>query len=478
VSVQSYVQVPERDSSDNLAPFDWGLGFAFAHWRALIQIALAPALIKVGLRYFEFFRPLSLRQSFLIAAIDVGTKAWLLASIMLLSILVLQGSHYRVSTLLQRALFSMPKVLLSSFVLLMVVGAFFLAPWMYLFVLFVVWAPFFCAAEITAKSFREEADDFEYELEEGFEEALPRMKPRVVRYFADRPIWDLGFARSIQFAANRRNFIATVQLALLLLLALTLPLATVVAVTGFYHNFGWIIFESFFSYIIHSLVIGIGCATFLRLLPKEIFDEIGVLPESVTNLKLRKPFRLHGRIFPFFFLALLGGLATKATIDYIIVNNSKPPSLISALEKVEKTDYQVIVTLRLEDRASLFRWLNPQSFQLEYLPEGAPGGGEVEKTAANASSDSANSSAKTEVKKVELLEPERVIPYSLDGKLLPEDGFVPSSKPLKLVLYYERQTPEAKSAKRFILHYVPLIGEEERFVEGPLDGDKRETENK
>ncbi len=457
---------PHLGRVDFLAPFDWGLAFALRHTAAIFQISLFPALLKVFLRYVEYFRPLSPRDAFLIIILDLGAKTWLLVTIMLLCIVSMQGIRAGIWSIGRRALLSMPKVVMSCVVLLVIVAAFFLAPWMYIFVLFLLWAPIFCAGEITAKSFREDSDVDEIFDDEDVVRSEERLKARRIRYFADKPIWDFGFSRSIHFAANRRNFIVTVQLALLFLVALTLPLAAIVTLAGYYHGFLWVIVESFFSYFAFGLVLAVACATFLKMLPNEAVDEIGIVNGFPPGQILSRPLKFHGRIFPFFLLALLGGVATKATIDYIIVNNTKPPTLVAHVENIEVTKQQFVVILQLEDRRNLLRWLSPLSFQLQLISDQTAAGPEKKELAANAVPDAEIGNSKPQKKEGQLLEPERAMPYALDGTPLSEENFVPYAKPLRLVLYFSNPLKEAETKGRYVLHYVPVIGESEPFLEG------------
>jgi len=442
------------------------LGFALKHFGALFQLALIPALIKICIGYLEYYRPLTVRQGFLIALLYLGAKTWLLVTIMLLSIAVLQGAQYHLWTYARRALLTMPKVLISSVALSSLAIAFFLAPWMYLFALFLIWAPLFVAAEIPAKSFRKDDEEEDFDLEDEEVRTEVRLRRRIMRYFADKPIWDLGFARSIQLTTNRRNFITTVQLALLFLVALTFPLATVVAFAGYYHSFVWVIFESIFSSVCYALVMGIACGTFLRLLPKDAFAEIGIMADAVRGQPVRKSFRLHGKLLPFFLIALVGGLATKATLDYVIVNNSRPPSLKSTLEKVEVTKQQFILTFLLEDKTNLFRWLNPQNFELEVLPDQPAPAEKVPQQADGAATPEPSATGTPERKKHNFLEPQRVLPFTAEGKPLPEDNFTPYDKPLRLVFYYENPLTEEQHSGKYVLYLQPLMGEPEPFQEG------------
>ena len=472
------VQQQHLEQTNLIAPFDYGLSFAMRHAGALLQISVLPALLKIFLRYVEYFRPLTPRDAFLIIVLDMGAKTWLLVTVMLLCIITLQGRRASVFQIGQRALISMPKVIMSCVFLMMIAAAFFLAPWMYIFILFLMWAPIFCATEITAKSFREEDADDEADFEDPGSVVASSLRQRPLRYFADRPIWDLGFARSIHFAANRANFIVTLQLALMFLVALTVPLAFVVSIAGYYHSFGWVVLESFLSFFTFAMVLGTAGAAFLRLLPKSAIEEIGIVDEQWTAQVLDKPLRFHGRIFPFFLLALLGGIATKGTIDYIIVNNTKPPTLVSHLESVNFNPKQVVISLKLEDKKNLFRWLSPLSFQLELIPDLAsvpeaakaapapvPSPAAAAAPAAPEKNDASKADAKPEKEPV-LLEPQRAMPYAPDGTALPEETFVPYDKPLRLVLYFENPLKPEQSKGRYILHYVPVIGESEAFISG------------
>ncbi|MFN8390772.1 MAG: hypothetical protein U0136_10815 [Bdellovibrionota bacterium] len=468
------VQEQQLERSEFLAPFDWGVAFALRHVGILFQISLIPALLKIFLRYVEYYRPISPRNAFLIVVLDLGAKTWLLVTIMLLCIISLQGVRVALPALARRALLSMPKVMVSCVCLILIVAAFFLAPWMYIFVLFLLWAPIFTACEIPAKSFRaEEGEDDDLDDEDIVRPERRILRHRI-RYFADKPLWDLGFARSIHFAANRRNFVVTVQLALLFLVALTLPLATVVALAGYYHSFGWVIVESVLSFFVFSLVLAAACSSFLQLLPPEVADELGIVEIAPRSQILRRPIRFHGRILPFFLLALLGGMATKATIDYIIVNNTKPPTLVSRVNAVQINKQQFIITLDLEDKKNLFRWLSPLSFQLQVVPDNVPSketpaavkpSPSPGKETAPAPTDSGDSA-----KQLDLLEPDRAMPFTIQGEPLPEESYIPYSKPLRLVLYFANSSHDADLKGKYVLYYVPVIGDPEKFAEGRIGG--------
>ena len=444
-----------------MSPFDWGLNFAISHFPALLQAALIPALIKVFLRYVEYYRPIPPRQAFIVVALDLGTKAWLLVTIMLLCIAAMQGERPAVWHLAQKALLTMPKVLMSCVCLLIVAAAFFLVPWMYLFVLFLVWAPFFCAAEIKAKSFRaEEAEDDAHDL---YDEDSPR-PPARFRYFADKPVWDFGIRRSILFTANRRNLVVTVELALLMLVALTLPVAVVVAFAGFHHSFNWIVVESILSSSVNSIVLGIAAASFLRLLPREAVEELGIDRPAIPQIPAKRALRLHGKLLPFFLIALLGGLATKATVDYIIAINSKPPNLVTTVDKVELTEHQIIINLSLQDDRNLFRWLSPLSLKLQVSPSSSSADESVKPAAAASAAEV--DPERSEIKAEDLLEPQRVMPYRTDGSPLPEYNFVPHKGPLRLSVHFENAKKDPKAKGAYTLYYVPLYGKPEPFVKG------------
>jgi hypothetical protein len=463
------------ERADSLAPFDWGLAFALRHIGILFQISLFPSLLKVFLRYVEYFQPVTARDVFLINVLDLGAKTWMLVAVMLLCIVSLQGERVNFWSLCRRALLNMPKVAMSAIFLLIIGVTFFLAPWMYIFVLFLLWAPIFCAGEITARSYRSEEEEEDYD-DEDLVRPEDRFKPRYVRYFADKPIWDLGLTRSMHFAASRRNFVVTVQLAMLFLISMTLPLTIVVTVAGYYHSFDWVIVESFFSFFLFALSLAITGATFLKLLPHDAAEEIGISASPPREQIVRRPLHLHGRIFPFFLLALLGGLGIKATLDYIIANTIKPPTLISSLEQIQRTDQQLIFTLHLEDKQNLFRWLGPVSFQLEVTPdepasdETAAKQAPAEKKAAEGDKDKDKTDAaaaeKPKKKELKLIEPERSMPFTPEGAPLSEYSFVPYDKPLRLVLYFENPLKKDQRSGSYILYYVPNIGEPQPFING------------
>ncbi len=161
------------------------------------------------------------------------------------------------------------------------------------------------------------------------------------------------------------------------------------------------------------------------------------------QLKLRAMLRRNGvarSLLPFAICAILGGWATGKTVEIYLARREMPASAKIALKQIEANSQQIVITTRLEDTDYLFRWLDPAGLVVRVQPQPQSGlsGQEV---------------------KSEVVKPERVMPYSDNGTLLPEGDFSPHYGPLVLAVHLPYSAKPGESGE-VELFYSPIgLGE-------------------
>ena len=197
ITEQSYAKTAEA--------FDSALAFAWIHRKQLLQAGFVAGIIEILLTYTRYFLQLSQQQFFLLLMIGVGSISWLMTYAGLYCLSVFKKETHKPLALAVKAFQSMPKTVLSYIVLVAIAMALFSFPPLLIFAIFGLWAPAFCVAELTALPLKEvdEGPDDDYDDEVVYRKVIH------FRFFQGRPLWDLGFARSIAFVGQ--NFWLSLQ---------------------------------------------------------------------------------------------------------------------------------------------------------------------------------------------------------------------------------------------------------------------------
>ena len=471
------------DSAKTVTPFERGVSFAGLHLRELFVSALLPVVIGTCIGCLQRVVVLTHQQFFLLGILSFAMICWLFLSVFLLLLKSFQtaGKRVVVIEISKQALLFLPKVFVSFLTLFLLVTGMMLVPWLLPIAPFLIWAPLFVAGEINAKSQQLPAED-----DDDFDDSynVRRANERPTQYFSRRPIWDLGFSRSVNFAMRHRG--ATFQLFILLLASLILPKAAIVLAAGHYYGLAWEIPERVLSSLSAAAFFGAATSTFLFLLPKSAHEEIGFSAEVIPSLmSMVSPLyrRGWGLVFCLAALTISGAWPVWTSI---VRQAAKPPEAAVTLEKFEKTKDQLIFTLNLNDPLMSYRWLIPVQLRLGIKPDGI--------VVAEKEDDGRLESEKSEAEKEEekklamrpaLLLPQRVMPYAADGKALDETRFAPHEGPLKLVVYYENPEREMRLGvppmEKFQLYYVSIFAQgdalpdQESWGELLLEGDLAAT---
>ncbi len=391
----------------------------------------------------------------------------------MLCVETVQGKMISPIELSLRALINVPKVFLS---VMFVVMAFFVlllyAPPLSVFALFLVWAPAFAAAEVYAPLPERKIEDEFTGEEEGEDYIVPSRRAgrasAKFAYFTGRSIWDLGVMRSIRFA--RENLATSLRIVLLVWFARVAPEALSSFIIGLDSGFLAVSFRAIFATLIHTFALGVWAGTFIIFLPMVAKAEIGVESyrdpvEFIGGRRFLAPI-LGDRNLPFAVFAIFAAIFTWVLFEEGAHQLSVPKDAKIEFVSSEVRGENLALTIRLEDSAREFRWLDPDSFVvlLRGLEEESPAAGKVAVAPVVTSSTNPSASGVKEgaeegnktsagdkVLKGEegpsILRPKRSRVYLEDGKELDAENFTPAFKPLKITLFFELPEVLTKSQK-------------------------------
>ena len=486
-SEQSYAKAAEA--------FDAGLAFVWNHRRRLLQGGFIAGLIEIALTYSQYFFRLTQQQVFLVLICGVGATAWMMTYAGLFCLNVFKKTETTPPRLALKALQSMPKVVLSYIVLVAIAMALFSFPPLLIFAIFGIWAPAFCVAELFALPLKE----VEESPDDAFDEDVMFRKVIRFRFFQGRPLWDLGFARSIAFVGQ--NFGLSLQFSLFAWAVAVIPAGVMLSLAGYYPSFSSLMLEILGANLLQVMLLGVGMVSFLLLLPQDARAELGLpnaedLMAGISRTSVPEVLKIQNKKYPLLVVICLGMFSTMMTWTWVQHQHTMPTSVQVSLEGAQVTKDRMIITLQLADNEQLFRWLDTNSLRLEIkepsaekvaavpaVPAGeksslvptegaaepaspvTPTLGEavISQAVKSASDTPASPADATKPKEPKLIEPERVMPFGVDGTPLDEQNFTPYSRPLRLVLYFAR--PKETSGK-FALYHSSMFGLGTPILEG------------
>ncbi len=446
------MQYPEVEMQRVPDALSWGFTFALSHFRLLFLLMLLPLAVDAAATYLQFAFPLAKGDIFLLLVVSLLINAWLLQAVLAFCIEYMQGKNPDVLTLLGNGWLQLPKVFFSYVALAVSVLLLASSPFLLIFALFFVWAPFFCSGELYAialppgKAGDEEISDEVWMDHEPEVKTLTRK-----RFFSEMAVWNLGLLRSLDL--SRYHLVATIQVVTALWFSHMVPIAVVEFFVDSKNNFLLLLIMLSFSSAVQVVVLAAAAGIFLMLLPREGRQELGISdyvePSNISpNNYFLACFRLRNIVFSLMLIACC--LSTLFLFD-----KSREEALFPASVKVELLSAQpsqgrLAIKLRLVDLESHFRWLDLDAFRLSLSPATAQSLKDK-----NLPDQAVNSSvtSKAEENKAALLKFDRIIVQREDNTPLERDAFVPHYGPLVIWFYITFPGGENTEQGNFSLMY-------------------------
>lgn len=411
-----------------IRPLDWGFRLALRNIPAIIILAIISAAIKISLVIIDDVYHFSDRESLLLAMLSLGIAAWSLLSGFLLLASQLKHSEQSLKTCAIKALGSLPKILLSCVAIGVISGGLIQFIWPSFLLVFLIWAPLFCAAELLVKEEKpkpkkliEDEQDLDLELEEH---APPS-------FFKRMPVWNLGLSRSIALMSNRRAFVLGLQIILFSMALIFSGPALIMLFLGDPYSFKFNCLEAISSCLSLSFANFVYCGTFFYLLPKEARKEI----ELNLDTEEKAPrLRIQGKPFALLLAIILTFASLKISKDWFVKMESMPLDASVKLSQTELNPQQIIIRVELRDETNRLSWLKSDSFKLETFEGTSP---------------------------PEKIETETLLPtvyrsfHDSNDKELSEEEAIPSKTPITLSLHFENRLREKQDKSGFALVYSP-----------------------
>lgn len=441
------MQETASSQSSSVAALDRGIGFAISHKGLLLFLCLFSALVEISTAYFQYSQPLDQQEFFIVIILSLAAKAWLFSAVLIACVKYFRGEPLEVAELARKGLRYLPKIFLSYAALLSLILCSALVLPLVFLVLFLVWAPAFCVGELFAPTSTPDDVEEDEVLDEDYF-AKSRMPKPQLSLFKNKSIFELGFARSLQFGA--KHAVLTFQVSILIWFANVLPSAMIDLLSGSYYGFATTMAKIVLGSYGDVLATAVAGSAFIILLPREGKDEIGITnPEVLPTLPKRA--RLQGRSWIFFILSLAAAACTYVVLSHELLTKEMPNGVLSEVRKTEKVGEQFVVELYLTDTNRSFRWLNPYNFTLTFDKD----------VRGILSTDSEGTSENEE----KYIAPTRVIPFDGQENELEIDQLSPSFKPLLLKLFYELPA-ELPENGTYRLRYESYLSEPRNIAEG------------
>jgi hypothetical protein len=417
-------------------PLLTGLRFAWENRWVLLLLGLLPLLLELIITEDQFKHALPDRVIlFVHVPLLALARAWRLAVIAMYAIQLGQGRPQSLPTIGISALQNLPKILI-SFALLFVLTllGILLAPLM-CFVVFFIWAPFFCVGELFVPDPPPRDEDSDYGWDDDPAE------PEQQRVFIGRGVLELGFGRSIGLAS--RNLAPTLQVAALFWFLSTAPEALVWLIMGPHVSLPGLMAQCVVSSVATVFALGTVSSVFLNLLGRDARLELG-LPQEEEPAPAgfgpyRRPLRLDRMFLAMMMLVSIAAVSTWYQQQVAERQRAIPVgAAIETLGAVVEGD-RIAVTLRLTDPTNELRWLDPNRFVLSVggaADEREMRSGIGMELIRGLGGPSAESQPGEKLPAKELAMLSRAYPFNTEGQPIENSNFTPYDKPLKLVLYF------------------------------------------
>lgn len=353
---------------------DWSLSYALRLWRPLFLCFLFVYPVQLLIDQLVSGQDVQPKQFFFLQLLGVITTSWQLVVISMVLTSRLRGEIVSFTFIGIHAIKFLPKTALSLIGLMSIIFLAIQLPPLLLGVLYLMWAPFFVALELSAKggekNNKKEEKDKNYEAPKEAS-VLGGDELRVeINDFKDVPLLSLGLVRSSRFAANawRKCLLFSVliwgvnvipQFVLSGFGAISLESSVLLArpVSGLLEVF--VIATAFLS-----LILGVPEKSLKEL----ALDKSEVL-ERLSMTSERPKFRFLGAKWFFWTVFGLSVASTASLYQQMVKLRTPPQSLEAEVSSMDKVEEFLVVKLRASDFDSSFRWLEPGSFFLKFESE-------------------------------------------------------------------------------------------------------------
>ncbi len=417
-------------------PLIAGLNFAWLHRRALLLFGLLPLILELLITEDQFKNALPDKVIlFVHLPINGLASAWQLAAVTMYAIQQGQGRAESLVTTGIHALHNLPKILISYVILIMLtlLGVV-LAPLM-CFVVFFIWAPFFCVGELFMPDQVVSRDEDDYGWDD--EPAEPDQQ----RVFAQRGILELGFGRSIALAS--RNLAPTLQVASLFWFVATVPGALVALFFGPKISLACQLLQVSLTSLAMMFAMGAVSAIFLDLLGKEARLELKLPLETPAAPAgfgpHRRPLRFDRMFLVMMVLVFVAAIATWFQHRVDELQRVIPADTAIETGGAVVEGQRIAVTLKISDPVTELRWLDPNQFVLSVggpADENDLRSGIGLELMRGLGAPAGEGGKKEDLPKKQLAPLSRAYPFNSDGEPIENSKFAPYPKPLKLVLYF------------------------------------------
>lgn len=449
MSDSQVMQTPEQGkfrkqsfATESPAQFFLGLSLTQRYFGGLLALAAPVILVEALSARTLFLHAFARDQHLLLALLISIANAWLVAAAGMFVIERLQGRSGSIGGVSVRAVQFLPKIFLSYIIFLSFVGATFVVVPLTLFLPLFLWAPMYCIAETFAPTPEQPPLPEDEEDEEAFAEIERVFQIWKRSNFTGKRIWDLGFVRSVRFAA--RNPVLSFQVAALFLLMSLGPSALVAKLMGPTGGLSLTIMQVIVSSACDVFAVGIWAGSFMFSLKTAELKEIQITADGVSAFVFPRPSwtsKLRPQVGALLLMLLLA-LSTVSWMSlrqYAAGERIMPQSAHVDLISVQGAERGLVLEFALSDEVEQLRWFDPELLRVQYLKVDAD-------------------------KKVEtkLLLPERVKLLDVSNKELDPNYFKPARS-----VHVRMVAPNVKdfSPQGFqVLYLSPIRGQKSRVL--------------
>lgn len=340
------------------------LAYVLTHKNKLLTLTLPGLLMQFLLYHFVYQLPPAASATVLIEMLLFVVRSWL---ILVIAVYFLRNrDSLAVRQIWIQAFKNIPKVFFCYLIVSVILWVSITVPPGLLLVIFLVWAPVFCAFEIYAPQ-----NDGEDVKNDSLETNNDPDEFRTVLdqpngYFSYKGAFELGIVRSVQYAS--RNMGLSFKVLLITIVSSLLPQAIIVAIFNPSGSEVGEFIPALSSYPFEVLGLAWGIAVFCFSLPPEALEEISlVLPADKSfeeRCKNLWKWRLKRSNWLYSLLLLSCLWSFPVLLQYEKSHYRIPESVNFDVIAVERKQEGLIIDAEIEDSKHNFRWFKRELFWL------------------------------------------------------------------------------------------------------------------